>query len=52
MLLVNVNHIITEIRTMLNGLVDTLVIDDQDRRNLLPVLVQARLKNEVIETDV
>jgi len=50
MTLVECNHVITEIKTMLQGLVDSLVISGADSQNLLPVLVNLRLKNEAIET--
>lgn len=51
MTLTECNHAITEIKTMLNGLVASEVISGQDSQNLLPVLVELRLKNETIKTE-
>jgi len=50
MTLTECNHVITEIKTMLKGLVDNEVISGADSLSLLPVMVNLRLKNETIET--
>lgn len=49
MTLTEVNHVITEARTMLNTLVASAVIDEQDRRILLPVIVEQMIKNESVK---
>ncbi len=48
MTLLEMNHFITATKTMLTGLLDTGVIDDQDSRNLLPVIVGEKIKRESI----
>ena len=50
--LIKVNHVITGVRAILNNLVDTDVIDDQDRRNLLTMIVKEVIKNDSIKMDL
>lgn len=47
-----VNHIITEVMTMLDGLVDAGVIGIELRKELAPVIIQIVFKNSTIETGV
>ncbi|MEE8341925.1 MAG: hypothetical protein V3R52_07495 [Candidatus Neomarinimicrobiota bacterium] len=49
--LAKVNHAITQTNNMLKSLVDISVIEEQDRRNLLPVLVKHAIRNENIDID-
>ncbi len=46
--LLKVNHVITDTNTMLKGLVTNLVIEEQDRRNLLPMIVKEIIKRETV----
>lgn len=47
--LLKVNHVITAVRAMLDNLVTQGIIDDQDRRNLLPMVTLQVIKNESID---
>jgi len=50
--LLKVNHVITEVKLMLNRLVDDEVIEGIEAKNLLPVIVSIVLKNETIKIEV
>ena len=43
-----VNHVITEVKKMLNALETELIISGANNQDLLPVLVQIILKNEAV----
>ena len=46
-----VNHVITQTNSMLWDLVDASIINDQDQRNLLPLLVLHAIRNDNIDID-
>lgn len=47
--LAKVNHVITAVKGMLQGLVDTDVISGNDSINLLPVIVKHVIRNDSID---
>ncbi len=49
--LIKVNHIITEVRAMLDNLVDEGTIGVADRQNLLPMIVKHAIRNDSIDIE-
>ncbi len=49
--LLKVNHVITAVNDMLKNLVDTGVIEDVDRKNLLPVITLHAIRHDTIEIE-
>ncbi len=49
--LLKVNHVITAVNVMLQGLADADVISGVDRANLLPVIVKHVIKNDTVEVE-
>ena len=49
--LIKVNHVITEVMDMLNGLVSEGVIGADLKKALCPVIVSIALKNETIKIE-
>ena len=52
MTLTNLNHIITELNSLIESMPNTPLFNDQLKRDLVKLLVELRLKNEIIETSV
>lgn len=48
--LIKCNHIITEITAVIEAMPDTPLFNTTLKRDLVTLLVELRLKNEVIET--
>ncbi len=51
MTLTKCNHIITEIYLLVENMPLTVLFSDPEKRECARILIQARLKNEIIETN-
>lgn len=49
--IIKVNHVITAVNSMLQDLVDRGVIEDPDKRNLMPGIVLHAIRNDSIEIE-